>query len=42
MDALEVINEDTVQMGITDELSPAVIKPVGESVYMSVIMPMRV
>jgi DNA polymerase-3 subunit beta len=42
MDALEVINEDTVQMGITDELSPAVIKPVGEEVYISVIMPMRV
>lgn len=42
MDALEVMNEDTVQMGITDELSPAVIKPVGESVYVSVIMPMRV
>jgi DNA polymerase-3 subunit beta len=42
MDVLEVISEETVQMGITDELSPAVIKPVGERVYISVIMPMRV
>jgi DNA polymerase-3 subunit beta len=42
MDVLEVIGEETVYLGITDELSPAVIKPVGEGVYMSVIMPMRV
>lgn len=42
MDALEVIDEDTVQMGITDELSPASIKPAGESAFVAVIMPMRV
>jgi len=42
MDVLEVIGEETVHLGITDELSPAVIKPVGEEVYISVIMPMRV
>lgn len=42
MDVLEVIGEETVHLGITDELSPAVIKPVGEDVYISVIMPMRV
>jgi DNA polymerase-3 subunit beta len=42
MDVLEVINEEEVQFGITDELSPAVIKPIGDEVYVSVIMPMRV
>ena len=43
MDVLEVISGDVIQLGITDELSPVVIKPVGEEeVYISVIMPMRV
>jgi DNA polymerase-3 subunit beta len=42
MDVLEVIGEEDVLLGITDELSPAVIKPVGEENYISVIMPMRV
>ncbi len=42
MDVLEVIGEETVQLGISDELSPALIKPVGEELYISVIMPMRV
>ncbi len=42
IDVLEVITGDTVNMGINDELSPVVIKPVGEEVYTSVIMPMRV
>lgn len=43
MDVLEVVGGDTVQLGIIDELSPVVIKPVGEEeIYISVIMPMRV
>jgi DNA polymerase III subunit beta len=43
MDVLEVVGQDAVQLLITDELSPVVIKPaVDEEVYISVIMPMRV
>lgn len=42
MDVLEAIGEESVYIGITDELSPAVIKPIGEEKYVSVIMPMRV
>lgn len=42
MDVLEAISEDTVEIGLIDELSPAVIRPKGEEVYLSVIMPMRV
>ena len=50
LDVLEVITHDKVQLGLTDELSPIVIKPdpetssgqvEGES-YLSVIMPMRI
>ncbi|MEM7009309.1 MAG: DNA polymerase III subunit beta, partial [Thermodesulfobacteriota bacterium] len=42
MDVLEAITQEKVQIGLIDELSPAVIKPDDEEVYMSVIMPMRV
>jgi DNA polymerase-3 subunit beta len=42
MDVLEVMSEEKVLVGINDELSPTVIKPVGEEAYISVIMPMRV
>ncbi len=42
MDVLEAISQDVVQVGLIDELSPTVIKPVGDEVYISVIMPMRV
>jgi DNA polymerase-3 subunit beta len=42
IDVLEAISEDTVEIGLIDELSPAVIRPKGEEVYLSVIMPMRV
>lgn len=42
MDVLEVVAEEKVQMGLIDELSPAVLRPEGEEVYLSVIMPMRV
>jgi DNA polymerase-3 subunit beta len=42
MDVLEAITQEKVQIGLIDELSPAVIKPGDEEVYISVIMPMRV
>lgn len=42
MDVLEAITQEKVQIGLIDELSPAVIKPDDDEVYMSVIMPMRV
>ena len=42
MDVLEAITQESVQIGLIDELSPAVIKPDDDEVYVSVIMPMRV
>jgi DNA polymerase-3 subunit beta len=42
MDVLEVISQERVQIGLIDELSPAVLRPEGDEVYLSVIMPMRV
>ena len=42
MDVLEAIDTEQVVIEITDELSPALIKPMGEQEYVSVIMPMRV
>ncbi|MCI0455018.1 MAG: DNA polymerase III subunit beta [Candidatus Dadabacteria bacterium] len=42
MDILEVINSEVVQVAIGDELSPVIVKPMGEEVYISVVMPMRV
>jgi len=42
MDVLEAITQEKVQIGLIDELSPAVIRPDDDEVYMSVIMPMRV
>jgi DNA polymerase-3 subunit beta len=42
MDVLEVISQEKVQIGLIDELSPAVLRPEGDEVYLSVIMPMRV
>ena len=42
IEALEVIEEDSIRLGLTDELSPATISAVGNDNYISVIMPMRV
>jgi DNA polymerase-3 subunit beta len=42
MDVLEAIDSEQVIIEITDELSPAIIKPDAEQEYISVIMPMRV
>jgi DNA polymerase III subunit beta len=42
MDVLEVISEEKVEFGLSDGLSPAVIRPLGDEHYLSVVMPMRV
>ncbi|HEY7535453.1 MAG TPA: DNA polymerase III subunit beta [Thermodesulfobacteriota bacterium] len=42
IDVLEVINSEAVQASVGDELSPVMVKPVGDDIYISVIMPMRV
>lgn len=42
MDVLEAVTQEKVQIGLIDELSPAVVRPEGDEVYLSVIMPMRV
>lgn len=41
-DVLEAIDTDMVTVQITDELSPAILKPAESEDYISVIMPMRV
>ncbi|UCH34334.1 MAG: DNA polymerase III subunit beta [Armatimonadota bacterium] len=41
IEALEVITEERVQMDLTGPLSPGVLKPVGESAYLYIIMPMQ-
>ncbi|MFI5322616.1 MAG: DNA polymerase III subunit beta [Thermodesulfobacteriota bacterium] len=42
MDVLEVMAQERVQIGLIDELSPAVLRPESDELYLSVIMPMRV
>ncbi len=42
MDVLDAIDSEQVEIEITDELSPALIRPGGDQNYVSVIMPMRV
>ena len=42
IDVLEVISSELVQLSISDELSPVIIRPIGDEEYISVIMPMRV
>ncbi|MCH8028771.1 MAG: DNA polymerase III subunit beta [Candidatus Dadabacteria bacterium] len=41
-DVLEATDGEEVEVGITDEQSPVTIKPVGNGIFLSVIMPMRV
>jgi len=41
IDALDVISEERVQIDLTGPLSPGVLKPVGESAYLYIIMPMQ-
>jgi DNA polymerase-3 subunit beta len=42
MDVLGVIGTDEIQLELADDLSPGVIRPVGETGYTAVIMPMRI
>lgn len=42
MDILECTDEELFEIGVTDELNPALIKPVGNENFIAVIMPMRV
>lgn len=42
MEVLEAIDTEDIIIEISDELSPALIRPKGEQEYVSVIMPMRV
>lgn len=42
IDVLEAIGEEMITLNVTDELSPALIKPLESEDYLSVIMPMRV
>jgi DNA polymerase-3 subunit beta len=42
IDVLAVLSCDEVQLGLSDELSPGVIRPVGEAGYLAVVMPMRI
>nr|NIP31811.1 DNA polymerase III subunit beta [Candidatus Dadabacteria bacterium]NIT14620.1 DNA polymerase III subunit beta [Candidatus Dadabacteria bacterium] len=42
MDVLDAIDSDEIIIEITDELSPALIRPKDGEQYISVIMPMRV
>ncbi len=41
IDVLSVIEEDEVELHLNDELSPAILKPLRASDFLSVIMPMR-
>ena len=41
IEALEVIAEERVQIALTGPLSPGVLKPVGESAYLYIVMPMQ-
>jgi len=42
IDVLNVLTSDEVELGLSDELSPGLLKPVGETGYLAVVMPMRI
>ena len=42
IDALETIDEDEIVFGISDELSPTLLKPESKDNYLCVVMPMRI
>lgn len=42
LDILESIDEEDIDMELTDELSPTVLKPLDSTDYLCVVMPMRV
>ncbi len=42
IEALSVLSCDKVRLELADELSPGVVRPVGEEGYLAVVMPMRI
>ena len=42
IDVLTVLTSDEIQLDLLDDLSPGLLKPVGETGYLSVVMPMRI
>ncbi len=42
LDVLSVLNDELVELELTDELSPGVIRSVGSEGYRAIIMPMRI
>jgi len=42
LDVLGALDEEEVQLKLGGELDPAVIKPVGERLFLAVVMPMRI
>ncbi len=42
IDVLSVLTCDEIELGLSDELSPGLLKPVGETGYLAVVMPMRI
>ena len=42
LDVLGALGEDEVELGLSGELDPAVVKPVSERKFLAVVMPMRI
>ncbi len=42
IDVLTVLTADEIQLDLLDDLSPGLLKPVGETGYLAVVMPMRI
>jgi DNA polymerase III subunit beta len=42
MDVLNVLSCEHISLELSDELSPGLIKPIGEEGYLAVVMPMRI
>jgi DNA polymerase-3 subunit beta len=42
LDVLNVLACEEVSLELSDELSPGLLKPIGEPGYLAVVMPMRI
>jgi len=42
LDVLGALSDDEVELGFGGELDPAVVRPVGDRQFLSVVMPMRI
>jgi len=42
LDVLGALDEDEVELGLSGELDPAVLRPAGEKSFLAVVMPMRI